>query len=157
MAEFTAITSQEQLDSVIGDRLRRADEKWQKKFEGFISPEDFEKKTGELSGQVADLTKQLEEANAGKATFEQQIAERDKKIKAYEVGAIKHKVAQEMGLSYEAVGYLSGEDEESISKSAEGLKSLLGQSITPGFSNEPAVAASSRNAALKSMLKDLNK
>ena len=33
MSEFTAITSQEPLDAVIGDRLKRSEEKWAKKFE----------------------------------------------------------------------------------------------------------------------------
>ena len=59
MSDFTAITSQEQLDAVIGDRLKRSEEKWQKKYEGYISPDDFNAKTSDLQKQLTDATNAL--------------------------------------------------------------------------------------------------
>ena len=43
MADFQAITTQEELDSIIKDRLKRDREAQTKKYEGWISPEDHQK------------------------------------------------------------------------------------------------------------------
>jgi hypothetical protein len=43
MADFQAITTQEELDNIIKDRLKRDREAQSKKFEGWISPEDHQK------------------------------------------------------------------------------------------------------------------
>ena len=40
---FEAITTQEQFDEAIGERLKREQETVRKEFEGFLSPEDAKK------------------------------------------------------------------------------------------------------------------
>lgn len=157
MSDFTAITSQEQLDAVIGDRLKRSEEKWQKKYEGYLSPEDVNAKTSELQKQLTDATNALDSANKKMASHEKELAERDGKIKGYEVSALKHRVAHENGLSYDAVDFIQGNDEESIKASAEKFKSLMGKShSTPGFSNEPDVS-NSKEASIKKLAQSLSK
>lgn len=42
--EFTPITTQEQLDGIITERLKRDREAQSKKYDGWISPEDYQKK-----------------------------------------------------------------------------------------------------------------
>ena len=50
MSEFKPIETQEQLDAIISDRIKRAQETTRKEFEGFLSPEDAAKKySGYLS------------------------------------------------------------------------------------------------------------
>lgn len=69
---------------------------------------------------------------------------------------MKHKIAHEAGLAYDAVDFIQGEDEESIKASAEKFKSLVGkQHSTPGFSNEPDV--SGNNASIKKLAQNLTK
>ena len=49
MADFKIIETQEQFDEAIKARLERDRESYARKFEGWISPEEFEKRTGEQS------------------------------------------------------------------------------------------------------------
>lgn len=157
MSEFTAITTQEQLDAVIGDRLKRCDEKWQKKYEGYLSPEDYAAKTSELEGKITTSTKAYEELNKKASQYEKDIAERDSRIKKYEINSIKHKVAHENGLSYDAVDFIQGEDEESIKASAEKFKSLVGKTHNaPGFNNEPNIGNDAK-ASMKKLAQNLSK
>ncbi|MDO4800615.1 MAG: DUF4355 domain-containing protein [Prevotellaceae bacterium] len=154
MSEFSAITTQEELDAVIGDRLRRSEEKWQKKFEGFMSPDDVTAKTSELEKQISDLTNALDGANKKAAAHEKELAERDSKIKGYELSATKHKVAHELGLAYDAIGFLQGEDEESIKASGEALKNLVGaKHSSVEFNNEPNT--NNKNDSIKKLAQSL--
>ena len=55
---------------------------------------------------------------------EKDIADRDSKIKGYEVSAMKHRIAHESGLSYDAVDFLQGSDEDTIRASADKFKNV---------------------------------
>ena len=44
MGDFTPIETQEQFDSMIGERLKREGEKIRKEYEGFLSPDEVTKK-----------------------------------------------------------------------------------------------------------------
>lgn len=122
---FEAITTQEQLDAIIQERVGRAKDSVRKEFEGWISPEDQEKKTSGLNQQISDLNGQVKDLNEKVENHAQEIADRDTKIKAYETSSVKMRVAREKGLPYEAVDFITGEDEDSIGKSADALKGLF--------------------------------
>lgn len=157
MSDFTPITSQEQFDGMIGDRLKRCEEKTAKKYEGWISPDDFNAKTSELQKQLNDATNALDGLNKKVATHEKDIADRDSKIKSYEVSAMKHRIAHENGLSYDAVDFLQGSDEETIKAFADKFKSLMGKSHpAPEFKNEPDVSTD-KNASIKKLAQSLSK
>lgn len=156
MSEFIAITSQEQLDSVIGERLKRSEEKWSKKYEGFLSPDEVSNQTSALEKQITDLTNALDGANKKLSESEKNMADRDAKIKGFELNAMKHKIAHENGLSYDAIDFIQGNDEESIKASAEKFKSLVGKSHTaPSFQNEPNVSEG-KDASIKKLAQSLS-
>lgn len=157
MADFTPITSQAQLDEVLKDRLRRAEERNSKRFEGYLSPDEVAAQHGELTKQVADLTAALDASTKKVATHEQALAERDSKIKAFESRATRHRIANELGLSYDAVDFIGGDDEDSIRTSAEALKSLIGttQRPAPAYGSEPKVDGDGTKSALRDMLKTM--
>ena len=122
---FEAITTQEQLDAIVQERVGRAKDSVRKEFEGWISPKDLEEKTSGLNKQITDLNKTVDGLNDKIKNHDQEIADRDTKIKAYETSSVKIRVAREKGLPYEAVEFITGEDEESIGKSADALKGLF--------------------------------
>lgn len=136
MGDFKTIETQEELDALINERLEQEREVIQKKYEGYLSPEAVvEKYNGYLSPEEA--------------------AKKDAKIKSYETEAVKARIAREMGLSSEAAGFLLGEDEKAIRKSAEALKSLVsGTNLAPLASNESSVG-DAKDVAYKNMLKGL--
>lgn len=156
MSEFKTIETQEQLDAVIGDRIKRERETLSKKYEGFLSPEDVKKAKEELETEISNLNKQLEDANLKIASHDQELAERDNRIKSYESHSVKSRIAHEVGLSYDAINFLQGEDEDSIRQSAETLKNLVGaNNVAPLASNEPSIAEG--DAALLNTLRNLEK
>lgn len=155
MSDFTVIETQEQLDAVIGDRIKRERETIGKKYEGYVSPDDHKAKLDEYDTTIGDLNKQLKEANDRIANHDKEIAERDTKIKAYESRSVKTRIAHETGLSYEAIDFLKGDDEESIRKSAESLKSLVGRQPAPPLANPEGALGDDKDAALKRTLRNL--
>lgn len=155
MAEFTVIETQEQLDSIVGERLKRERETTSKKYEGYISPEDFKNKTSDMEKKIGDLEKSLGNANSQIANHNREIAERDTKIKAYETASVKSRIAHETGLSYDAIKFLQGEDEDSIRKSAESLKSLVGTKKVPPLADPEGFVGEDKDAALRKTLRSL--
>ena len=158
MAEFQPITTQEEFDAAVKDRLKRAEEKYSKKYEGYISPDEMEKTKKDYDAQIADLNNAISAAQKKAEKFDADLAERDSKIKAYETSAIKSRVAHEVGLSYDSIEFLKGEDEESIKESAEALKGLIGQS-TPtaplATEDKPSSTLSSSDTAMRSLARGL--
>lgn len=130
MAEFNPITTQEQLDSIIGERLKREKESTAKKYEGWISPDDAGKVKAGYEKQIADMKTAAESAAKKYADYDKQLSDRDAKIKNYETASVKARVAHETGLSYDAIQFLQGDDEESIKASADSLKALMGSTKT---------------------------
>lgn len=127
MSNFKPIETQEQLDEIIGARVKREQDKFagfmspedvKKKYEGFLSPADVEEKyKGFLSPSA------VEEKYKGYISAEDAAA-KDAKIKAYENSSVKMKIAHEVGLPYELAERLTGDNEDAIRKDAETLASF---------------------------------
>lgn len=130
--EFTP-EQQELFNTTLAEKQKQ----WGRKYDGYTSPSDLAKIREEYDAKIAELNTALTESQGKAANYDKDIAERDAKIKAYELHSVKSRVAHELGLTYEAVEYLSGDDEDAIKKSAEGLKSLMGtRPPVPGFNGE---------------------
>ena len=152
MAEFTPITTQDELDKVLAERLKRERETVRKEYAGYLSPEEAAKKyAGYLSPD--DEKKKY----AGYLSPEE-VAKKDAQIKAYETDAVKTRIARETGIPFELAGRLAGEDEASIKKDAEALAKILGGGkggkVPPLRSTEPD-GAEAEDAAYKAMLDNL--
>lgn len=157
MAEFTVIETQEQFDNAIKARLDREKNKYTEQLNGY---EELKTQFEDAQKQISDLSAALQSANDKASSFDEQIAERDSKIQAYEMASVKTKIANEMGLSFDAIDFLQGSDEESIRKSAESLKNLVGSKVAPLAAPEPIVAVSEdaeRKADLKQMLNTIRR
>lgn len=154
MSDFKAIETQEQLDAIILERIARAKDSVRKEYEGYISPDDFTKKTEALNNEISKLKENLTESNEKIKGFDAQISERDAKIKDYEISSVKTKVAAELGLDYKLVGRISGSTEEEIRQDAESLKELMNPAFSaPMHSTE--VTEDSTKAAYKTMLQTM--
>lgn len=149
----TPITTQEQFDEAIKERLLRES----KKYEGYTSPKDLEKLKADYDKQIGDLNGALLAANEKAAKYDQDIAERDAKIKGYETNSVKMRIAHEAGLPYEMYSRLTGETEDDIKKDAESLSKLMksGTQAPPPASAEKVTATDSTTAAYRGMLKSM--
>ena len=144
---FKPIETQEELDNIIKERLKRERESTQKRYEGWISPEDHQKAL-DASNKAFDDFKKAHESD------EQTIADLTAKNKAYETASLKSRIAHEVGLSYEWTDRIGGEDEESIRKDAESLKKLVGAGAQPipTKNTEAGEDVDSGKAALRKVL-----
>lgn len=112
---FEPITTQEELDSIIKDRIARAKESAEKKFEGWISPEAFEDAKKDLEKQISDLQQEAAES-------EKKMAEKDAKLaeaETYRTDLVKTRIALQVGLDAKYASRLQGANEEEWTKDAK--------------------------------------
>lgn len=153
MAEFNVIETQEQLDRVIGDRIRRAEEKAAEKYSDY---ETVKTQNKELTDKIAQLTeqirKQTEMIDGNKAVVDDLKAQ----VQTYESSSLKTKIALETGLPYQMADRLAGSDEEAIRKDAEAMVKLIGSQkpVAPLGSNEPTIT-NPEDAAWKKLAAEL--
>ena len=144
--EFKPIESQEELDNIIKERLKRERETTNKRFEGWISPNDHQR-------AISDANKAFDDYKKAHESDEQTIADLTAKNKEYETASLKSRIAHEVGLSYEWISRISGEDEDSIRKDAESLKKLVGNGATlPTKNTESGESKDTGAAALRTVL-----
>lgn len=153
MADFTPINTQEELNNIIGERLRRERETVSKEFEQQIAAKDTE--IGTLRTDAETIKKQLEDANQKLAG----LPDLENKLKGYEVASVKSKVAREAGLPYELAERLTGETEEELRKDAEALRKLMGsgQKTAPlaGGERSGGKPGSTENAGWRKVIQDM--
>ena len=134
MSDFKPIETQEQLDSIIKDRVARAEksatEKVEEKYKGYISPDDFAARTKELNEKNTELGNSLKNAEEERDKAKNDLTGLESKVKAYETASVKSRIAHELGIPYELANKLSGETEDEIRKDAEAMKPFISKKGT---------------------------
>lgn len=151
----TPITTQEQFDSAIGERLKRERETLEKKYEekyaGYISKKDHDKAIEDTNKQLNDLTEKL-------AGSDKTIQGLKSQVKSYQTSAMKAKIAHDVGLPYGLASRLTGDDEEKIKADAEKLMEIVGKrgnASNPPASTAPAGTNNDKKAGYKTLLNSL--
>lgn len=127
--DFKVIESQEQLDSIIQDRLSRAEKQYAKQFDGWTSPEDVKTLKESHTAEINKLNELHAQEMEKYKDIDTQLAEKDAKIHAYEISSVKSNVAREIGLPFEAIEFLQGDNEKDIRENAEKLKTMTSNSV----------------------------
>lgn len=141
MAEFKIIETQEQLDSIIKDRIERAKKSATEEAETRIK--------GQYESTIAELTKARDDK-------ETTIKELNSKVAQFETDSLKVKIAMEMGIPYQMASRINGVDEESIRNDASTLASFVNSKPTPPKSNPEPVKKDSPYDSLIKGLKQSN-
>lgn len=106
--------SQQELDAIVADRLKRE----RAKYEGF---EEFKSKAQKLD-EIEEANKsELDKAHERVSTLE---AELNQLKKDAEIRAIREKVAKEQGIPAESMSLLTGETEETCMEQAKTILSI---------------------------------
>lgn len=111
---FKPIETQEELDRIISERLERD----RKKYEGYMSAEDVQKLKNTYESNMQTETDKY-------TTLEKEKEDLMAKLKGYEVGTLKTKVALANGLPIGITDYLKGETEEELTESAKTLATFF--------------------------------
>lgn len=147
MGDFKVISTQEEFDAAIKDRIARAEQTAEARVRAELK-NDLDKVTT-LESSIKSLTterdgfRQKAEENATEITkLQGQITENDKKLKAYEMDALKLKIAQETGIPISERGRLTGETEEEIRKDADTFSKVFKAANNrglPGFEQNEGI------------------
>lgn len=150
--EFTPITTQEDFDRAIVDRLKRERESISKKFSDY---DELKDRSASYDQQLLDLKASLDEMSKKTTAHETELSERDSKIQAYETASLKARIAHEKGIPYELSARLTGSDEKQIRDDAEALAKLIDRkpSAPPLKTTEPATGG--KDSAYKNLLTNL--
>lgn len=151
MAEEKMFT-QEEVNKLVGQARLEGKDSGRKEYEGWISPDDLAKQKEKFNSQVEGLNEQIKTLTDEQAALKTQLTEKDGTIAEYEINSVKLRVAKDLGLSYDAIQFLKGEDEDSIRESGESLKSLVGtQKMPPEFNSERPPEEDGVTAAFRKM------
>lgn len=134
--EFKPITTQEEFDAAIRDRIQRERQKYA----------DYD----DLKGQVGTLTTERD-------TYKQQVEDRDAKIRKYETDSVKTRIAADKGLPASMASRLNGETEEEITQDADSLVQIFrsAKGTAPMFEGGNG-GGNETDAALRQMLQSMN-
>lgn len=157
MADFKVIETQEQLDAIIGERLKRERESMAKKYESYLSPEDLTSRTEELTTQITELGNSLTAAKEKADADARAIADLESRVQTYETASVKSRIAHEIGLPFELANRITGNTEDEIRADATALLSVVGKkTLAPPLASTEGHGVDKKEQDMRSMLKDLN-
>jgi len=132
MTDFKPINTQEEFDERIKERISRTEKKVREEYKDWLSPEDVQK----LKDSHAEDLKKYE-------GYDEKFTAQQTRIHELEVGALKTKIAIGKKLPMDAIEFLQGDDEKSITESADKLSKLSAPTFN-GFTRntEPKVDTS---------------
>lgn len=149
MSEFKTIETQEELDNIVKERLRREREK-------FGDYDDLKERVSKLESENGDLKATVEEKKQTIAKSDAQITELQGQVSNYETASLRTRIALQNGLPYDLSDRLQGADEEALKADAERLACFMRPAIpqAPLRDTEPAIG-DDKTMQMKQMLREL--
>lgn len=137
--------TQEEVNSIVGDRVKKEQAKHMAEIESLNS------KITAYEKQIADYPNQLKELNEKLTAQTKAFEESQAKISQYELQSVKLRVANEFGIPFELADRLSGTTEDEIKKDAEVIKGFVGVKKVPTKEVDDVKVESGVNAAFRSL------
>lgn len=119
--EFVAITTQDEFDKRISERLKREKEK----YEGQMG--ELRAEIDSMKLEIGQKDKALEEGKTGSEGLNKELEELKGKVSQYELSKLKTTIALQNGIPFDLADRLSGADEKSILEDAKKLASFVGR------------------------------
>ena len=154
MSEFKTITTQEEFDNAIKERLTRQKESIEKEYADYA---ELKEENNSLKAELGNLKTTLSDQEEKYKNYEKDISDKDAKIAEYETANLRTRIAFENGIPFDLAGRLVGDDEESITADAKRLSELVGNTepAAPLKNVEPSLG-DGKDGAYKSLLENLN-
>ena len=149
MSEFKTIETQEELDNIVKERLRREREK-------FGDYDDLKKRVSELESENGALKATAEETKQTIAESDARIIELQGQVSNYETASLRTRIALQNGLPYDLADRLQGADEEELRADAERLAGFMRPATPPAplRDTEPPMG-DDKTMQMKQMLREL--
>lgn len=149
MSEFKTIETQEELDNIVKERIRREREK-------FGDYDDLKKRVSELETENSALKSTVEDNKQTRAELDAQITELQGQVSNYETASLRTRIALQNGLPYDLADRLQGADEEALKADAERLAGFMRPAThqAPLRDTEPPIG-DDKTMQMKQMLREL--
>ena len=149
MTEFKVIETQEELDKIIVERLKRERSKLEEDFKEQLKA--YKDQIEELKSENAEVKANLEKASEKDIEIEKLQGQ----IKGYERSEMQRKIALENKIPYNLAGRIQGDTEEEMLEDAKNLsKYFEKEEIVPPLKNPEINKGES--GAYKELLQGLN-
>ena len=154
---FKTIETQEELDRIIGERIKREREKYADYESLSERAKKLEKEKADLLNAIDGNSQLLQEKDGVISAKDSELAELQKINDSFKKTQLRTQVAVRNGIPYDLAERLQGDDEESLQADAERLSALIKPKtiVAPMKDTEPVVG-DERTASMKQMLKDLS-
>ena len=126
--EFQAITSQEQLDNVIGERLRRQKEQFEEKIKEY---EALKEENSKLQTELEQKNQFIEENKKETSMRTEDYENLEKELSSLKLQQLKQKIAINNGIPLDLANRLSGDNEETLLEDAKALSQFINSNPTP--------------------------
>lgn len=126
--EFQAITSQEQLDNVIGERLRRQKEQFEEKIKEY---EALKEENSKLQTELEQKNQFIEENKKETSMRTEDYENLEKELSSLKLQQLKQKIAINNGIPLDLANRLSGDNEETLLEDAKTLSQFINSNPTP--------------------------
>lgn len=126
--EFQAITSQEQLDNVIGERLRRQKEQFEEKLKEY---EALKEENSKLQTELEQKNQFIEENKKETSMRTEDYENLEKELSSLKLQQLKQKIAINNGIPLDLANRLSGDNEETLLEDAKTLSQFINSNPTP--------------------------
>ena len=147
MADFKEITTQEEFDERIKERISRAEKKVRDEYANWLKPDALDALKAEHAQEIEKLKASHAEALKKYEGYDEKFTAQETKIHDLETSALKTKIAMAKKLPMDAVEFLQGDDEKSITESADKL-SKLSAPTNVGFTKNTESPADKSSDAL---------
>ena len=149
MADFKAVETQEELDKIIGERLKRERKQVEDEFSEKISA--LEKENEGLKSENAEVKSSLEKV----AEKDTEIEQLQGQVKGYEKSEMQRKVALAHNIPYNLAARIRGESEEEMIEDAKSLAAYFAKDEPVPPLKNPDMGADD-GGAYKDLLDGLN-
>nr|DAK21893.1 MAG TPA: major capsid protein [Caudoviricetes sp.] len=154
---FKTIETQEELDRIIGERIKREREKYADYESLTESVKKLEKEKADLLNAIEGNSQLLQEKDGVISAKDSELAELQKTNDSFKKAQLRTQIAVRNGIPYDLAERLQGDDEESLQADAERLSELIKpQTIVAPMKDTEPVVGDERTVAMKQMIKDLN-
>ena len=147
MADFKEITTQEEFDERIKERISRAEKKVRDEYANWLKPDALDALKAEHAQEIEKLNASHAEALKKYEGYDEKFTAQATKIHELETSALKTKIAMAKKLPMDAVEFLQGDDEKSITESADKLSKLSAPTYV-GFTKNTESPTDMSNDAL---------
>ena len=158
MADFTAITTQEEFDKAIKKRLEQKDRELAEKYRDYLAPDKVDALKADYDKKLADASAALKAATEKIAGHEKETADLLSRATTAETALLKGKVASKHKIPLELAERLVGDTEEALEKDAETFAGFMAPQRTPPLRTNDFSGGSGANnldAAYASLLSSM--